>query len=308
MTAAYQTLKITEVEKNFDNGVSKAELLGVCRISETEVQCWNGDGGSAEDLQTEVRNSFMGESYRNVPIRFGQKTRIAFFKITNPPYNDTRGSLDAYFQSNQGNFDLNRRSSSSMEGEPRVEVKGTILMTPMDQETASVSTSFRQSAKPSDRIPVKPGAAVTYLGTKYTIRKIVKNELDPTFYMQVGGGRWAIAMTAERSDPLAAQIGWVALDTEGLAVRVVDKDGNPVYADPSTLNNVNMGNLPGRPNVSVPKIFPAQITAQANYGVNSGDDYPIYTNINPAKIKAIYAYGSTAEKIVIKGIPLDPKR
>ena len=308
MAAAYQTIKITEAEKNFDNGVSKAELLGVCRISETDVQCWDGDRGAAEDLQKEVRNSFMGDSYRNVPIRFGQKTRIAFFQITNPPYNDTRGMLDPYFQSNHGSFDLNRRSSSSTQGEPRIEVKGAILMTPMDQETGSVSTSFRKTAKPSDRIPVKPGASVNYLGTKYTIRKIVKNQLDPTFYMQVGGGRWAIAMTAERGEPMPDQVGWVAIDADGLAIRAVDKDGNPVYADPSTLNNVNMANMPGRPNVSVPKIFPAQFTAQSSYGVNAGDDYPIYTNINPAKIKEIYAYGSTAEKIVIKGIPLDPKK
>lgn len=282
------------------------ELMGVCRASETEVECWNENGGPNAELTESFKTSFMTDNYRSIPIKYGQKTRVAFFKFTNPPYNDPRGTIDSHFQGNVNSFELSRNNQGFSSDEERTEYRGAILITKLTDITGKVSTTLRKNAPPSGRMAVKEGAELTYLGTKFTIRKILRAAADPSYMNIQGGSRWAVAMTAETSETILRQLVWIAIGHDGLVIRAVDKDGNPAIVDPNTLNAPNF--LPGRPIPAVPKYFNAQIGGTAGYGPRQGDDYPVYTNINPAKIKQIYAYGMLTERIEITDIPLDPRK
>jgi hypothetical protein len=297
--------------KDYRTDFGSLQLMGVCKATETEGVCWGPNGERNADLEEQFKLAFAAADYRYLPLRPGQKTRVAVFKITNPPYDSSKASIEANFPSQYGgSFDFPYRGTSSMAGEPRVEIRSATIIAKPSDTTAQVSTSIRREHAPSERMPLKEGASLEYLGTTYRIHKIVKTTLDPLVYAQAGSNRWVIAMTAETKEgSYKGSGGWVAIDEAGLVIRAVDKDGNPVVVDPMMLQNMRQQQMvPGRPGtVNTPKIFDAQFAPSYAYNQQRGDDYPIYTNINPAKIKAIYAFGSSSQKLTITDIPLEPK-
>jgi len=301
---AVQTGKQTSYSKHYRENGASIELIGVCRATETEVECWNEDGGPNPELQEEFKNSFAFRSHQSIPIKYGQKTRVAFFKVTNPPYNDPRGNVSSHFQDVSNNWDLPRSESSSREGDNRVEYRGAVLITKLNETTGTVRSTRTRSSLPSPRMAMKEGSSCNYLNAKFTIRKTVKGSVDPSYpYFQ--GQRWMIAMTSETSEAQNIPLNWTAIGHDGLVIRTVDKVGNPVLIDPATLQQGMMGQ---RPVPEVPKYFAAQLTTAYSYAPRMGDDYSMFTNINPAKIKEIYAVGNITERIDITDIPLEPKR
>lgn len=306
-----QTPKDIVASQKYDAGSASIELVGVCKATETEAICWGPSGAPDAELEAQFRAGFTASEHRNLPLRVGSKTRVAVFKITNPGYSErAEGAIDTHFSSTFGGyFDWPNRGVSSSGSEPRVEYKAAVIMADPSETVGQVSTYIRRQEKPSARMPVREGARIDYLGTTYTIRKIVKTQLDPLVYAAQGANRWVIAMTAETKEgAYRGQGGWAAIDDSGLVVRAVDKDSNPVLVDPQTMVNLQQQQFPGRgAPVSTPKVFSAQFMPSQQYGGQIGDDYPIYTNINPAKIKEIFVFGSSAQRLVITDIPLEPR-
>ena len=299
---AFQTTKGAEGVRNYDTGFAKVELLGVCRATETEASCWDSEGKPAPDLEQDFKGAISSE-HRYLPLRFGFKTRVAVFRITNPPYNDPRGTIDTYFQSSSGgSFDWPNRSSSSSD-EVRVELRPAVIIAKLTETEGSATTTIRRTAPASKRMPLKEGASIDYLGSTFTLRKIVKSTADQTTVVNFGGARWVVAMTSNDKEGLPPTMSWVAIDNDGLVIRAVDKEGNPVLVSGVPNYMPNQG-IPGRTNA--PQIFPSSFTANQVRAPGGGDDYTIFSNINPAKIKEVYAFGSSTEKLTIKGIPLEP--
>jgi len=299
---AYQSATGAEGVRAYDTGFAKVELIGVCKATETEASCWDGEGKSAPDLEQDFKGAISSE-HRYLPLRFGFKTRVAVFRITNPPYNDPRGTIDTYFQSSSGgSFDWPNRGTSSAE-EVRVEIRPAVIIAKLNDAEGSASTTIRRTAAASKRIPLKEGASVNYLGSTFTIRKIIKSTADPATFINLGGTRWVVAMTSNDKDGLPPTMSWVAIDNDGLVIRAVDKEGTPVIVSgvPSYMPNAG---IPGR--AGAPQILAASFTSNQMRTPGGGDDYTIFSNINPAKIKEIYAFGSSTERLTIKGIPLEP--
>lgn len=298
-------------QRSFDNGTSKVELIGVCRASETDAECWNPDGTPNDQLTADFRLAFLKSDYKYLPVRYGSKTRVAVFRVTNPPSGQSETMVEGYFQNNRGNFDFDYSSSPSSGG-PRVEIRTAVILAKPEDTTGSASTTIRHTAKQSDKLPMKAGSQLEYLGTTYRIAKIVKSTLDPALY-GAGSGRWMIAMTADVKQTVRPGVGWTAIDKDGLVIRAVDKNGDPVVADPNMLSQPGYPGFPTQsigtqPRTNAPAIYLAVLSAQYGYQQMVGDDYPIFTNINPSKIKALIAYGSWSEPLTITGIPLEPKR
>ncbi len=299
-----QAGKPIEADKSYDTGVAKVELLGVCRASETEVECWGPDGRLDETLREQLKDLFLRNEFDSVPVRYGTRTRVAIFRFTNPWNYDPRGTIEAYFQSSRGSLSWPNRMSSS-EDPQRVEVRATVIFAKPHEQNGQVSTVIRKSAPPSKRMAIKEGASLDYVGSRFTVRKIAKVPADapPTF--GISGSRWTIVMTATNQLGYPLQLGWTAIGKDGLVIRAVDAKGTPVLVDPSAIQPVFSRSGFEQPSKYSRAVFGSSAGLRVPM---EGDDYLITTNIDPSKIKEVYLVGSSTERLTIGGIPLEPAK
>jgi hypothetical protein len=284
--------------QRYSIGQSSIELLGVCRVSETEVRCWGPKREPAPVLEEQLRATFINQTHQTVPVRYGEKARIALFRFTNPTTSGQEPYIEQSFRGG-GHFSW---PSAMRSDDNRVRVAATVIRAGLKDTVGEAVTSIRRTEPPSDRIPVNAGSSVRYLGTTYTIRQIIENKVEPTSTLSPTVTPWVIAMTAVGGAETRMNVNWVAIDDNGLAIRAVDSSGSPVYVDPNTL-------MMGRSfDQGPPQFTPVRLTAGGRMSPQHGDDYLLYTNINPEKIQFIYAHGSSTERLVITDIPLEPGR
>lgn len=77
--------------------------------------------------------------------------------------------------------------------------------------------------------------------------------------------------------------------------------------DEEILNRIRGRGFSGNSGPTPPTIFEARFTA--NYPSRpTSDETMIYSNIDPAKISYMRAFGSKTTPVIITGIPLDPPK
>lgn len=300
---AIQTGKGVIAERSYDAGFGKVELLGVCRASEIEISCWNGDGKPALDLEAELKATFLTSDSTSVPTRYGWKTRIAVFRFTRESYDDPRGYIYPYLNSAQSGFTWPDHSSYQA---PYSVIRSATIFAKPNEMTAQVTTSIVRKVPASEPLPAKEGAKIDYLGSTYAIQKILKTALDPVVYGREGAGRWLIGMTAGSKGGAPARVFWTAVGKDGLRIRAVDAVGNPVAVDPDYF--AMLQGQDRQQATSKIRLFEAKFEPAPYNEPRVAEDWSLYTNINPAKIKALYATGNSSEKLTITGIPLEPAR
>lgn len=301
-----QDSEVIQGDKMVKGDFGQVEFVACCKVGETEIKCWDEKGKPVTKYEEKIRASF-DDTYRSVPIRYGKKTRVAIFRMTSQNRTDGYGAtLNGSFDSQYGSFYFNESEQELINGN-RVRVVTAIVVADQKETTGAAKTSVNYTLEPSDKLELKPGSSVTYAGTTYTVRRIVKSTLDPTVYGDQGTGRWGVAITTDTANRRANYISWSAHDQDGLGVRAVDKDGTPVFVDEETLNRIRGRGYPGNSGPTPPTIFESKFNAGYPASPRT-DEYMIYTNIDPSKISYIRAYGSRTTPVVITGIPLDPPR
>ena len=149
------------------------------------------------------------------------------------------------------------------------------------------------------------GESLRYQDMTYTVRKIGLSELAPQRTPYGENLKWVVAMTAEGKDK-RPEAHWTAIGHDGLAIQAVDPNGEPVFS-PAGVPYVQ----PGQVDASGKPLVPQKVAATITTGYGSlpfaGDDYILYTNIDPSKIKEIRARSVSSLRLTIKGIPLEPK-
>lgn len=308
--AAQLSTKPIEVSQKYVGPEGKAELVGVCKVSETEVGCWGPDRKPKSDLVEQLKAALEKQDYSNIPVRYGKKTRLLVFRFTLPPYNSARteGVLNDHF-TNGNSFDF-RTSYSSEPDQPRVSMRAAIVTTEKSQQTASVALSISRSAPPSEPLKIEDGASVTYLGRTTKIVKIVKSQLDPAVYGVNAGNRWIVYFSGEGDG--TAQLSWSAVDKNDIPISAVDEAGKPIYVDPAVLTNLRNPQIDytgNRPTTPKPNVFVATIGNSLGfpYYYNMPSQSNVFTtNIDPAEIKHVILRGSGSQSVKITGIPLDP--
>jgi hypothetical protein len=260
------------------------ELVGVCRVSETEVRCWGPRGEPAPTLEEELRAGFIVNDHTTLPIRYRQKTRIALFREIRPE--ETMRSAHISLSA-RGHFSWpTNRSGTSRP-------TAVILHAPLGDTVAEVSGTIMRSAPSSEQLPLREGASMTYHGTTFTVRRISEGaeRMNP-----IGRSRsWRIDFTADGTR--VPQLSWGAIDGDGVPIRAVDSDGVPSAADP------NMAFVPGagrdEPRVSAPAIHGSYVQPA---------NYTLQMNVDPSKVQALFATTMSRQPFVITGIPLEPRR
>ena len=301
---ASQYEKIVEAVRNYDAGWAKIELLGVCKASETKAMCWDAIGKPAPKLEAEFKESFEYNDYRHIPLKLGRKTRVAVFKVTRTTSDDDQFGMNVNFQSNVGgDFDWSPRGQSDHR-EPVQFKTVTFVSKPAEKEGQALA-NLSHNFPTSEPLRCAEGESLNYRGTKFAIRKVGEAGSIPAHLGNTNNSRWVIAMTAEGRDKHADAY-WTAIGHDGLAIQAVDPSGVPVFA-PAGLPYVQPGQVDASGKPFVPQVLHATVTTGYAPRILAADDYILYTNIDPSKIKEIRARGVTSLRLTIKGIPLEPK-
>lgn len=296
-----------EVERVFKSDFGSIELVGVCKATESTVNCWTPERKPFLDMETKVKKAL---GSRMMDVQFCKKNRLAIFRMKLPPMNAQQpvrlweGMSGNAFAISSNGGDYNK---------PRDFITGVEIHAEPAALTGHVSTTITRSAPISDGLRLEAGQELVYQGFVYKVIQIVKSNLDPVVY-GIANPRWTIVMSAVKKgevDPAPYAAGnWYAIDRDGLMVRGVDPEGKPVFVDGDELQRIAMfhgsGQLKPGPD---PRLFEAKVTpsSQGYYGPRVGDQYALVTNIDPKYITSLRAQGGTWQTLTINGIPLDPK-
>jgi hypothetical protein len=301
ISLALQAQSTVEVHQKFRTEESGIDLVGVCRVNEAAVNCWGPDRRNAPDLESKFKAHLISQRSASVPIKYGQKTRIAVFRIDNPHWRDYGTTIETGFDRSNTRYELWHDHSAEEFSQHLI---GTVITAALEDQVGKAVTSISRRERPSASLLVQEGSQIEYLGKTITLRKIINSpeESLPEYMKQQ---RWTLAMTIE-GDKTPQDLTWVATGHDGLTIRAVSRDGDPVHASP----NVHTPSAPrqtAKEDGSAPDVLPALLQHVSSYA-HAGNDYMLSMNINPSKIKSIVALGRSQRKLVITGIPLEPKR
>jgi hypothetical protein len=296
--AAQDAGRPIEAKLSYQTGESKVELLGVCKASETEISCWGPDGKAADP---EVERNFRAAlSNQTVSIRFGMKNRVAIFKITNPA-NPTGSSIQESMSAwDEAGSYFNLSFAQGNGGAERTSLCAVVFASPASAATGKARATVVRFHDRSERFPLKVGSSFSYLGRTYKVARIEEHAPAKGSTGRAAQRTWSIGITfspATKTGEIIPNFTWTTIDNDGLAIRSVDSSGKPVLGPP------NLGY--GLTNNAPDGLSPAWInTAYANPPFVADD--VINTNIDPAKIKEAFVYGTETEPVMITDIPLDP--
>lgn len=291
-------------DKVYEAAAGKVELVGVCRVSETEVQCWDAAGKPTKSLEEETKKQFAKNS-SSISIRYGKKTRIVFLKVTSTGNERNGTTIGDYFESNHGSFYINDDGGSE-EGLVRSKLRAAVLMTDPTDKEGQVKTSINEVFPTSESVKLVPDSTLNYNGVTYSFKKFVESPGKVSTFGETPSSRWAIAASTSGKVDRREYLNWTVFDKDGFLIRAVDKDGKPVYVDEDTMmriQNRGMGGIQG-PAID---LLPARFTG-GYVEPYQGNEYTFTTNIDPSLIGHARATASKRTPLIIKGIPLDPKK
>ena len=303
IAAGFQFEKTIEVDRHYDAGYAKIELLGVCKATETKATCWDANGKPAPKLAEEFKETFEYGDYQHIPLKLGRKTRVAVFRVTRAPSADEQAGIDANFQTTGSTIQWVTQRQRHYNDPIQLKTV-TFLAKPAEKEGQAIA-SMRYTFPKSEPLRVAEGESLLYQDMTYTVRKFGPTDSAPHHLAYAGNLKWVIAMTAEGKEK-RPEAYWTAIGHDGLAIQAVDPNGEPVFAPggPPYFQ-------PGQVDASGKPVVPQKIAATINTGYGNvpiaGNDYILYTNIDPRKVKEIRARSVSSLRLTIKGIPLEPK-
>ena len=291
LAAAQLDTKPIEVSQNYRGPDGSIELEGVCKIDETSVTCWKGDGKPHESLRQRMVSHLQRDTYFSV--HFGKKSRYAVFRIKS-------GNV-RYFTSELSGITL----ESDTEDPYRNRLFALPVVSEVREKSASITLRTSVGGDQSELLPLVEGATISYQGASIRVARVVKSEVDPAMYGNWALSRWLISIAYEGGLPNYL---WVtAFDKEGRAIDAVDANGKPVKVDPHLLNELPL--IQPMSN-AVPPLQRALIQ-----GVTPGyssrprlGDQTLVSNIDPQFIKHVSISVRAGRMVTITDIPMEPGR
>ena len=189
----------------------------------------------------------------------------------------------------------------------RTGLTGVIAHVPVATKTLTLNANSITQLSPSGSLECKEGAQLEYAGRTFKINSIVKSTMPMQLVERQTTCPWAILVSEVGGSMWNREVNWSAFDPNGLRINVIDRQGSPVYIDQfKTSSVVNKALEKAIMENNLPEY--AEATFRADYQRTGSGDMIISTNINPEKISYIKASTTTASKVTITGIPLDPPR
>ncbi len=287
------------VKQNYKSEAGSIDLAGVCKPSESEISCWNGEG-----LPNDVLGAELTEVYKKgditINMKYGHKNRLIVFDVDDRPDRRSEAKLvlqkhlSTPYGSSSSGYQLRNKYN-----ENRMLIN---LAVPKDQVESQATTSLTEKLEPSPKLEFKLGARLEFFGAKFKIVKIGEKQPADDSGSRLGspGAQWLVVLVREGAEtPLPQGISWTIYGEDGLQIRSVNSEGEPLLAIPTYDSG----------GTRIPKenrVFQASLGGGV-YADAGGDEMYMSTNLNPARIKSVVARCSVTRNLIIKGIPLEPK-
>jgi hypothetical protein len=266
----------------YESGASRLEATGVCRMSETEISCWDMDGKVSKALTDLITTSATSVD-TGITVRFGRKNRWLVVR--------RQGIRDALYEplnvKMHGRFYFGDRNSSfgdmfAISTEPECTGKVNVAV-----------TMHGMPGSPPVDLKLQKGQSIRYESVEVTVINWVPGERHGVGMHALPSGTptWKIELQirpAAIAEPPTLEFG--AVGTAGQVVKDVDMAGNPVFIDPGS----------GRGRRTMYKRSSFWTVAQTS------DRLTLGTSVRPEQIGFLRVSGTHGDTAVLRGFPLDP--
>jgi hypothetical protein len=299
-----------KVGLRYSRGSASAEVVGVCKITESEIRCWDASGRSAPALKAMVEQSLdRRSSYSPISFVYGKKNRIVIFKMTNvfrpgspSDYLMVQSAGDPSGQ-NFGPYlqiEVPRKPDQPYTpSNDRYEARG--LAVDRSARTGTARLQCVQSLPEVANLAVKAGTKAKANGISMELVSIKKAGKDSAQPMYVPGGAtqeaWEVVLKMSPSQPALTCTPTLML-ADGKPAMYLDSSGKPISQPPPQSFTQPS---PGRPFGSSMQSIMVYQTAHA------GSQYTFRMNVDPKGAKLLALRFSKSRVIEMSGIPLDPK-
>jgi len=281
-------------KRAFKRNKASAEVLGVCKMTEEQLTCWDPAGKLDEKLRGKVAAQLSTYNGQEVPIKFQRQNRILLIRFSSPssPLDpDVRpfgafymrdGKLTSCPARNLGNPDGKRRTTLDM---------SFALSMPLKVQDITQRFVISEAVRDSAELKCKIGAEAKFSGEM----------LKVTAIDQIEGAAWSIAIATKLgSRPLDLKFSF--LDLKDRTIAWIDQTGKP-YTEAEYLDLTAMRDPKAPPSSAL--TF-TRLT-DVYFGRSDGDLIKVMSRIDPKYIGKIALTGRTTKVVEIGPISLNPK-
>ncbi|MBI5706181.1 MAG: hypothetical protein HZC36_04235 [Armatimonadetes bacterium] len=287
-------------------GAYTMEVAGVCKITESEVRCWDLRGKQSTALTSLVESALKPKSTYVPPIQFqyGKKNRLVIFKqtISSATTGTTSYSISINYLGNSasggyGGF-LNFPMGNYQPGKPQVRYESRPVAAESSAKTTKARLMVIQFFPERATLNCKPGAKAG-LSTAdielLSIKKAPAGEQLPPGYLQET--RWQIDLKVKLKVRDRLNLGLTAVGPDGKFLSQKTSDGKPISQE-------EVQKLWSKPGGHRPYSLQS---VMVQTGSMNGDRQTCFVNVDPKYIAKLAIGFSKTRNVDMTGIPLDPK-
>lgn len=302
---ADKTVSLHYEEKN---GVS-VSVVGVCKITEDAISCWDMNRKRNVDLEKNVLSSIeKQQNNTSIQFKFGKKNRLIAVRSTNATDGQESAMIMPDPDSNFSGFTM--MGLSRPDNDFRTILMPIMKTVDMDKKTATVRVLVHESAKNSVDLPLKPGAEATLDNATVKVVRIYKG-LPKTmpFYDGEQSAKWTADVTITRGKGRLIQLNVYAGNGHS-GWTMVDRSGNPV--DQETFRKYQDEQMRKSSEPGLHRYNPADtryfmVRAMLTPEERNDKTQHIVMNANPEKINSVRITGRYMRTVDINDIPVDPQ-
>ena len=287
---------------------SVVEVFGVCHVTETSVECWDGLGKPHLRLAEAIENSLKsGEFGSTVSLRYGKKNRFIVVRTMRPQgrsglYIDTSKRNGSY----GGSYGL-KSIVDDVSSNVYLDYKVIRMYFDNDATETFVELTERINLNTTISISHVDGEEFSLNGVSYVLGKVTKAQSSGS---RQSAPAWLISVSSDGKARRSFSYSAIAIGKDGEAIQYIDEKGRPLSV---AENDERLGKLQQSGSGAVG--FGAGGFGIGGFGpgifvsVSLPDDgRPGYfrTGIDPKYIKEIRITPTWVRRIRIEGIPLDP--
>lgn len=294
-----------------DSSGCKAEVVGVCSITEGSVSCWTADGkpdaGLTKKITDALKNPRASRSDKpTFGLKYGRKNRIVLVMVSEPrhvpgqPHSSI--SVESFGSDNAhrgGHVDLvlSMLMPPSSEGVSR-RIECRSVSEPLNGRETKVVLHHNVPIPEVRELPCRVGETVNLGGQMYRISAIypgVKEQYLSTLASR-RGAKWTLELERNNVAGASTLANMTLQDADGKPLVYSDEEGTP-YARETFEDYVRQGG-------GSPRGVGTVISAV----YNSPRRVSAILYVDPAKVGKIVLTGTRTKVVEIGGIQLDPKK
>jgi hypothetical protein len=303
----------------------KAEIVGVCKVTEDSVSCWDADGEPMPDLQQRVEWALSHGPWDFISLTYKKKNRLVVAETVTPiqRVSTAQGffagglSLESVGDGRwRGSLQLDQPNGMAFTpGKPMKHLEGRFTATERNERTTSAYFSYVQQIPTRETLALRTGASCHIGDAGLEIASIVQGGKLPgrptgLGYMGPSEHRPEWTITVKILNPkskyrISLQVDNVYVDSNG---RIVSQHEVEKAQEARSQQMREFAGKPHGPGEAIPGAGQLGVKP-VSFRLAGGSEAEVayVVDADPAEIKRITATATRSERIELKGIRLDPK-